>query len=257
MANQIISLPISWKKKIQQLHNRKYRKKFGLTIVEGEKLFFEVYYNRPELINILVLTKDKFYILNKIEEGISTYSVNNSLMEKISLDKTPSGILAVIRNDFLLNFPEKITYPFVILNGISDPGNLGTIIRTSEAFGFNSIVTDEECVEIMNPKVIRAAMGSAFRLKLYEKVKKYEILSFLKKEQITPIALDVNGKENIWNFNLKNKFAIIVGSESHGVSQEFLKISKKFRIPMDGGIESLNAAISCAIAMSIIKQKNE
>jgi TrmH family RNA methyltransferase len=137
---------------------------------------------------------------------------------------------------------------FCIANSISDPGNLGTLIRTCEWFGVEALLLDEHCVDPFNPKVVQATMGSILRLPVVVTSGK-EIIQFCKSNTIPVLAADLNGTP-IQEFQAPDKWALVVGSESHGVSNEFVHAAQeRLTIPAIGDAESLNAAIAAGIAL--------
>ncbi len=152
---------------------------------------------------------------------------------------TPSGILATVK---INKVDDKIEGNVAVLDRISDPGNMGTIIRTCAACGVENVIAID-CVDQYSPKVIRASMGGIFALKILENHRVY--------------ALDMKG-ENLYTmekFDLP--FAIAVGNESKGLSKNFKEISKIISLPMSGKIESLNAGVSMSVALyEIIYGKN-
>jgi TrmH family RNA methyltransferase len=135
--------------------------------------------------------------------------------------------------------------PWLILDGIQDPGNLGTILRTAEWFGFNLILATPSTVEALNPKVVSAAMGSLFRIRP-KVLDQQTIFEMLKKNQYELVvsSLDGDGMPKVW----PDKIALVIGSESHGVSDFWLnKADLLIKIPSFGKAESLNAAIAFGI----------
>ena len=143
---------------------------------------------------------------------------------------------------------KKIKDKIVILDGISDPGNLGTILRTANWFGINDVVLSEECVDQYNTKVIRSAMGSHFSMNIV----KTDILKYIKNLkskdfQIVAAALDT--KKSIGSLKIvSNKWALLLGSEAHGLSEKVSDlIDSKIRIPQFGIIDSLNVSVACGI----------
>jgi len=256
MNHKILPLTKSWIKKIIALHNKKYRQKYGLTIIEGEKLFFEAYEHYRNQIEIFIITPPLEDIIDKVMPDFTFYQCSESIMKKISLDKTPSGILAVIKtytNEEIPETAKKILY----LNGISDPGNLGTIIRTAEAFGIDSLLLDSDCVESSNPKCVRAAMGSFFRQNIQEKISIQQLINHIHKQELNAYCLDLKGEKSIWKIHPTENFVLIAGSESHGIEKKLREQFQTIKIPMSGKTESLNVSISCAIALSALTRSKK
>ena len=171
-------------------------------------------------------------------------------MNQMSGQDTPPGILAVVRNP--KEKPFVATSPFTLaLDGIANPGNMGTIIRTAEWFGIRDIVCSPDCVEIWNPKVIQATMGSIFRIHVMET----ELPAFLseqirKGKAVFGALLD---GQNLFEMNNPKEGVIVIGSESHGIRNEVLPcITHAITIPRNNNsaTESLNASIAAAIIMA-------
>ncbi len=142
----------------------------------------------------------------------------------------------------------------VYLNGVSDPGNLGTIIRTALAFDYYNIVVDEQCADVYNPKTIQASKDSIFKVNIAqdEKLKTLELI----KKEMKVYAADMGGSENVANLKKLDKSCLVFGSEAHGISDEIKKISDgSVGIKINKKIESLNVAIATGILLYDIRKK--
>ena len=163
---------------------------------------------------------------------------------------TPPGILAVVKIPDAQRFPQSSKF-ILALDGVSNPGNMGTIIRTAEWFGIRDIVCSPDCVEVWNPKVIQATMGSIFRTNILET----NLTDFLMEQQRADKAIYgalLEGK-NLFEMNGCKDGVIVIGSESHGIREEVLPyITHPVTIPRVGAsqTESLNASIAAAIIMA-------
>ena len=237
------------------LLNKKYRQAENKFIVEGKKSVFEGL-NSNYNCEIIFITskfadenKDIVSRLSKVKKKF--ISLKQKEFEKISDTETPQGIAAVFqkpKNIFLLTaFTEdKIV---VMLDNISDPGNLGTIIRNCDWFGIKNILLSESSVDYTNPKVIRSSMGSVFHVNIYEDVK-VNLLNKLKENNFELLCADTQG-ENIFTYKSAKKKILILSSESHGPSKEIEKLSdKKICIPKFGKAESLNVASASAVLLA-------
>jgi TrmH family RNA methyltransferase len=141
---------------------------------------------------------------------------------------------------------------FCVANAISDPGNLGTLIRTCEWFGVDALLLDDQCVDIYNPKVVQATMGSVLRLSFTSSTTE-ELIEYFRLKEISLLAADLNGMP-IQSFKAPEKWALVVGSESRGVSEQFIEASaRRLTIPSMGSAESLNASIAAGIAIYQLK----
>jgi len=177
-------------------------------------------------------------------------SLKQKELQKISDSQTPQGVAAVFIKPSKLqeskNSEEKI---IVYLDDVSDPGNLGTIIRNCDWFGIKKILLSENCVEYTNPKVVRSSAGSVFHLDIYENIEIDE-LKKLKEQGYRLITADVEG-ENIYEMKRDEKIIITFSNEANGPSDQLLKITDKIvTIPKAGKAESLNVASSSAVILS-------
>lgn len=166
-------------------------------------------------------------------------------MDKISALQTPQGFLALVKVPQTRTIDHKMLNGkfTLILDGVQDPGNMGTIIRTADWFGFEDIICSEDCVEAYNPKTVQATMGSLARINIY-----YENLSAFLTENKLPVFGALLDGESIYKTNWGNEGLIILGNEGKGISPEVIsKINKPVTIPRIGHAESLNVAVSAAI----------
>jgi len=231
------------KKELISLKQKKYRQRYGQFMVEGEKSVFELY-NSDYIITEILLTKEQNDKLGHLLNHPITLIISQKDMEQISSLETAPGIIAVSNFKEILteefNFDEKIS---LMLDGISDPGNLGTIIRIADWYGINQIVCSTNCVDLYNPKTIASSMGSFTRTKvLYESLPK--LLNTCKVESY---ACVMDG-QSIQTIKQPKEAIIIIGNEANGISDEVLALaSKKITIPRIGKAESLNAGIATAI----------
>ena len=234
-------------KLIRSLQQKKFRMQEELFVVEGKKAVEEALKLTGSVLK--VFTTDKEFSEEKIVPLIHSRD-----MEQISSLTNAPGYLAVMKQS-LTSLTSLKGKTFCIANAISDPGNLGTLIRTCEWFGVEALLLDEHCVDPYNPKVVQATMGSVLRLSIAEASGK-EIIEFCKANTIPILAADLNGT-SIQEFRAPEKWALVVGSESHGVSNEFVHASKEcLTIPAMGEAESLNAAIAAGIALYALSTSN-
>lgn len=188
--------------------------------------------------------------LNLIIETISTdddkadYLVSKEVMKKISDQKSICSNVAVVR--FI---PEnKISGNVLILDGIQDPGNLGTIIRSAVAFNFYTIILGDNCVDLYNPKVVRSTEGMIFNVNVWRRNLK-EFIPSLKKMGYTIVGTDVIKGQNIKNLE-KKQMALVIGNEGQGVSSTVKELCDEFvYIKMNEKCESLNAGVASSILM--------
>lgn len=244
----------------KQARERRKTKKF---VAEGIKMVLEA-------INFDKL--DKLYVsesafdrtaqrLGDKLERIPYEVVADNVFKQISDTVTPQGVLATV------NMPEYDVKEilsderkaWVLLDDLRDPGNLGTIIRTSEGAGMSGVIMSKESVDLFNPKVVRSTMGAIFRVKFCYVESLIDIIEEIKKSGYDVYATAMEGSE-VYDFvDYTKGSAFIIGNEANGVSDAvFEKASKRIRIPMEGKLESLNAAVSAAIIMyEMARQKRK
>ena len=222
-------------KYIKKLKQKKYRDIENKFIAEGWK--FLVYDYIPELIIVkLDRSEDKKII------------VSDKIFADLSSQENSQGII-VVYNKKEQNI-DSIKGDLIVLDDVSDPGNLGTIIRICDATNFKNIIVTENTVDAYNEKVVRATMGSIFNVNLYV-LKKENIIQFLKEKNYSIISTCLSEDSQMYNkIKLENKNAIVFGNEGNGISDDLIKISnKKIIIPLLGKAESLNVAVATGIVL--------
>ena len=233
-------------KLIRSLQQKKFRIQENLFVIEGRKAVEEALGFAKKVLK--VFTTDEAFA-SKFQVPL----IHSRDMEQISSLTQPPGYLAVMKQEFL-ELNSLVGKTFCIANAISDPGNLGTLIRTCEWFGVDALLLDENSVDVFNSKVVQASMGSILRLPVVSSTAK-EIIDFFRLKEIPLLAADLNGTP-IQTFKAPEHWALVVGSESHGVSEEFLQSSAtRLTIPSLGKAESLNASIAGGIAIYQLKVK--
>lgn len=241
--------------KIRLLHQKKYRESEQLFIVEGTKSVLECINSRIEIQEIFA--KEAWISANErsLQHDFSVSTVSEKEMERISCLSTPSEVFCIAKIPQYRQDQLENNVPLLVLDGINDPGNLGTIIRTADWFGFNTILCSENTVEFTNPKVIQATMGSFCRVKIIYA----NLPEFLQKENDRPILGMFMEGESLQNIDIQYNAIVVLGSESHGISAEVEKIvTQKIHIPAsrESCTESLNASIAASILMYSISSKN-
>ena len=232
-------------KQISSLKAKKERDRTGLFVLEGERLVSEI---PPDWQTEYVAVSEDYN--GNIENYDNVYIVKKDIFNKISDTVNPQGILAVCRilhRDIYSAFENKNGF-YVILDRIMDPGNMGTIIRTSDAGGASGIFLSKGCVDLYNPKVIRSTMGSIFHLPIYVNVDIQELLNECYKNSIVTIASHLGGDKMPYEIDMKKPCAILIGNEANGLSDEVSgRADELVKIPMPGKAESMNAAIAGSI----------
>ena len=248
---------------IQSLKQTKFRKENKMFVVEGNKLVSELLASDIKVENILVTDTwlEKFH---GMAESLKSYeTVNSKQMEQMSSMVTPPGIIATAHTpSYNINPKEAENEIILALDGINDPGNLGTMIRTADWFGINKIVCSNDCADAWQAKTIQSTMGSIFRIKVIET----DLKEFLIESQntsihrpidsLTPIYGALMEGENIFTKKIEKKNGIIIiGSESHGIRKDVLPlVTSPIHIPRGKGsqTESLNASVAAAIIIAEI-----
>jgi len=223
-------------KLINSLKRKKNRIEEGLFVVEGEK-------NVEELLHSDFQIRD-IYATDDWGNEANHIKVSSKELDRISSLSTPNKVVAIVE----IPKPETITIntTSIVIDGVNDPGNLGTIIRTANWFGINQVICSTNSVDKFNPKVIMASMGSIFKSNVF-----YTDLNEFLSESKLPIYGALLEGESIYNVEFKNPSIILLGSESHGISKElFPYITNKTTIPGSGDAESLNLGVSTAIYCS-------
>ncbi len=247
-----MKLSQSLKKKIASLQYKKYRNKFNQYIVEGFKIVEEAFESDQHIFFIVIgeSIKDDKKVKSPLsfaeDKTIPIYSADEREFHKLSSLETPPGILAVIEKKEE-SIAENESY--LILDCIKDPGNLGTIVRTADWFGFENVVIGEGSVDIYNPKVLQSAMGSVFHVNFIQNQNLSIFIRDLKKKDYKIIATSPDGDKG--EIIIQNPFAVIMGSETVGIGKEILKlVDYLYRIPGRGKAESLNVAVATGIVLS-------
>lgn len=233
-------------KSIRSLSQKKYRDRENLFIAEGIKMVNEAIKANLKIKTVCVTEGVKERIHATDAEVLT---VSESVFKSMSNEISPEGALAVIEKPCLQ--PKQAQGNSLLLDGLKDPGNIGTIIRTAAAAGYKDIYL-LETADPFNPKTVRSSMSGIYFVNLYSVTK--EDFSLYAKNVI---VADMQG-ENLFDFKPNGNFCLAIGSESNGVSKEVLSVAKaKISIPMEKHSESLNAGVAAGISMYVLNhQKN-
>lgn len=241
-------------------------------VIEGFNLFSEAPFNK---IRQIFMTKDGYEKALKIRPQLGTLVidgpmqnlggpdcelVSDDVFRKLSDTVNPQGILCVMEMpDYTLcelirprtaNSRESENRLILVLEGIQDPGNLGTMLRTGEAAGVSFILADKQTVDLYNPKVIRSTMGAIFRTPVIYTDDLAASIKELKSLGVSVYAAHLEGRRDYWSERYNKKTAFLIGNEGNGLSDEIASLSDTLiRIPMEGSVESLNAAIAASLLM--------
>lgn len=248
---EITSLQNDLVKYALKLQEAKFRKKEKLILVDGAQTL-EGFIQDKIQFKYLFLKKDNLLFERAIVENV--VFVNDEILKKISTTKTPTDVVGIIEE------PKEDLNSFLKLNkialidGIKDPGNLGTIIRSAAAFSIDGIILFNDCVDLYNSKTIRATAQNIFKLPII-RIKDIEFIEQFKKTHKF-ISTVVDSDMDFSKCNFSNKFIIAFGSEADGISDEIRKISdEKITIKMDNNVESLNLGVCASIVFASIRKK--
>jgi TrmH family RNA methyltransferase len=236
-------------KTLRKLQRKKYRNKLNLFCVENLTIILDALKAGNDFESIFVTddflkkNEEKMRVIFDESKDGNFFLITGEINKSFSSLDTPSGICAIYKKvDREIDFDESTIY----LNGVSDPGNLGTIFRSALAFGFENVVLDEDCADVYNPKTIQASKGSIFHLKMsldserkiFEKIK----------SKMKIISTNVEKGVELGKIKTEKNFCLVLGNETRGVSEEIQKKCDEFlNIEIDPRIESLNVATSASI----------
>lgn len=246
-------------KLIKSLSVKKYREKEGLFLVEGNKMVAETLRSNCKVKKLIATPEFLQTLKTGINYAIEITEASQEEIKKASLLKNPQSSIALCEIPENENLPENIGKGLSLyLDGIQDPGNLGTIIRMCDWFGIDFIFCSPDTADIYSPKVVQASMGSIFRTKLFY----IPTTFFFQKESLMNIPVFgafLNGN-NIYTENLPANAILVVGSEGSGIRKEIEPfINKKITIPefakSNGNAESLNVAVAAGIICAEFKRQ--
>ena len=236
---------------IQSLQHKKFRKEHGLFVVEGLKSV-EEFANSSYQIEAVYHTSAMVPKMLKLSHKINFEEISLNILEKISQLKTPQEVLALVKIPTQpgLNYTLLQKKFSLVLDGVQDPGNMGTIIRTADWFGIENIICSEDTVDVYNPKVVQATMGSLARMNVH-----YVNLTETLPQTGLPVFGTLLEGENLYQTNFGNEGLLVMGNEGNGVTEPIKKlITTAVTIPGSGNAESLNVAIATAICCSEIQR---
>lgn len=226
-----LMLSTSHIKKIKSLHQKKFRKEYGLFLAEGEKIVGELIRSDLEIVEMYATM-----------EFQGAQVITNKELTRISSLKNPNKVLAVAR---IPGFVANPSGSAILLDGVNDPGNLGTIIRIADWYGIDQVICSPDCADCYNPKVVQATMGSLFRVKLVYT----DLEAYLSNSDLDSYAAVMNG-DLIQSPAPSNGFNLIMGSESHGIRQDLDQLADhRVTINRVGVAESLNVGVATGIIL--------
>ena len=248
-ANAKIKQVIQWQSKAKE------RRRDNVYVVEGFKMFEEAPVEQIKEVYLSEEAEKRAQEKKELREKLALTgyeTVAGDLFRKMSDTQTPQGILTVLRQpEYRLE--ELITQRnalLIVLEDLQDPGNLGTIIRTGEGAGITGVIMSARTVDIFNPKTIRATMGSIYRVPFVYVDNLKETLQKLHKQGIHTYAAHLKGNTYYDTFSFRESTAFLIGNEGNGLQKETADMAEEYlKIPMEGQVESLNAAIATSLLM--------
>lgn len=242
---------------IQLNQKAKARNNQGLFVVEGVKMFAEAPQERIH--KVYVAQRAETDLRNAYREKLDKLSVEivaDDVFDKMSDTKTPQGILCLVQQ-FRYGLEELITASknkqhalFILLEDLQDPGNLGTIFRTGEGCGVDGIIMSNRTVDVYNPKVIRSTMGSVYRVPFLYTDELCGTIHTLQEHDINVYAAHLGGTRYYDEYDYRGGTAFLIGNEGNGLREETTECAAHLlRIPMEGEVESLNAAVASSVLL--------
>lgn len=229
----------------KSLKDRKGRRETGCFLVEGRKSVEEALASGFDVEALLVLDTQAESI--ETPAGGTVYALPEHVMAAVCDTKTPQGIAAVMRMRTELPVGKRL----VALDGVQDPGNVGTIIRTADAAGLDGVILTEQCADVFSPKVLRATMGSVFHLPMIVTDDLPGLLRGLQAEGACVISSQLEDAQPFYEHgDVGSCFVLVIGNEGNGVSAPVKALAdRRLMLPMRGRAESLNAAVAAGIMM--------
>ena len=244
-------------KYIKSLSSKKERIKSGEYTVEGKKSVSDALLS--DRFVSMIAVSDDFYENEDFEypEGVVLLKVNSNIFDKLCDTTAPQGIIAVIKIESKKDFVPDINKAYVYCDGINDPGNLGTIIRTADAAGFGGVILSKGTVDLYSPKTVRSSMGSFFNIEVVtdkdvSDLKKYKEMGF------TLFGGALRGDTKDYrSVDMTKPSIIVVGNEANGISDAVIDICDCVKIPISGRAESLNVSVAAGILMyELVRQRS-
>ena len=240
-------------KLFKSLHTKKIRVAEKQFIIEGHRLIEEAFRAKTKFVGIWCTeeyAEKNSKLLIALKRAQNTWETTSAKsLSQVCDSLNNQGIIA------LITLPEQVQFkidnsPLLLLDNISDPGNMGTILRTAEWFGVKNIIFSPKCVDPYNSKVIRSAMGAHFHLNQIVQDNLINIIPKLKNEGFTIIGAEMDGTP-ITEFSPPQKWALVLGNEAHGLSPHIKPLlDKSITISKSGNIESLNVAVASGVILN-------
>lgn len=225
-------------KKVCKLKDKKERYKKQEFIVEGYHLVEEAY--KKQLLKTIFTTD------NSIQMNVDSYYVTKDIIKKLSSTMTPQGIVGVCK---MKENADITGNHYLLLDNVSDPGNLGTLIRSSLGFGIDTIILSNDSVDIYNEKVMRSTQGAIFNVNIvYADLP--TVIKKLKEQKVTIVGTSLQSSVDLKEISNLSKYAIVLGNEANGIRKNILELTDvNVKIRISKQLESLNVAVAGSIVM--------
>ncbi len=245
------------------LKERKYREQTGTYLIEGLRSVQTYMDHGADLVALLVdhtvISATGERMVEECErQGIPVFALATQLLAHVSDTVHPQGIMAVVKStvrsvrDVFTYAPEVAGHcsdVWLVIDGVRDPGNLGTLIRTAAAVGTRGIISLKGTVDFFNPKVVRATMGALAAVAVAESSSE-DLLDSIRLLSVRLIGADAHAKRSLYEMNLTGRIGLVIGSEANGISSELQdSLSESVSLPMPGSVESLNAGVASSVML--------
>lgn len=244
-------------KECLSLKKKKYRDQTGLFVIEGPKMLKEAL-NSPNVKIAYTFIEASLADTYEVPDEGEVYVLDSKLLAEITDTETPQGIVAVVEKpNWKLDDIKKASSLLVLLDGVADPGNMGTIIRTAWAFNLDGILLTKGCVDPFGHKVVRSTMGGIYNIPIFQNITIGDIESF-KKEGFRLLGSALKNAVNYYDYDFTKSTIVVIGNEAHGVSKELFNLCDDLiTIPINPSVDSLNAGIACGIILSEAKKQKD
>jgi TrmH family RNA methyltransferase len=235
-----------------KLRQKKFRREAGCVLIEGARLVADALASGAsirEIFSTQAFCESECGKVIRVCADSSCTTITDAAAAKLSDTQTPQGVFAVVEfaPKTLAEVEFGIDALVLVADGISDPGNLGTMVRSAAALGACCVVASGDSCDVLNPKCVRATMGAVFRIPVVAGAALADVAGVLKERGLCIAAAVAHGGREPWQVDLERPAALLIGSEAEGLSKDSLDLADELvTIPMHHGTESLNAAASAA-----------
>jgi len=248
-------------KRAVDLRELKNRKALGLSLIEGEREILAALEAGVEIQELFIAEKysnpSVAAIIKKCERGTELYELSANVFQKIAYGEKTEGLVAVgrVKAQRLDDLPQNATALLLVIEAVEKPGNLGAILRSCDGAGVDGIIVCDAATDIYNPNTIRASLGAIFTTRVVMATNE-EAAQFLKARKVKMIATSPAAQKPYWKLDAKGAIALVLGSETKGLSPFWLKKADEvLSIPMKGKIDSLNVSVSTAVILYDINRQ--